>query len=200
MLRSFCFLGLATIGCGTQGPAMFDVTVDTSTVPAAALLYVYYATGSPSSTPIATPDILAGHAPAATTAMVWSALATSSAGVHTTTIGFGLWSPTGFGHPLYVGVIALGDTGIVAGAWSGRIDQPDDFMLQLPLDPTLVPEAWGRLTDSESCFRLHTGATTVFITRADDPDCDGLTGAQDTQPHAFCDPSATSGPAHDACL
>jgi hypothetical protein len=39
----------------------------------------------------------------------------------------------------------------------------------------------------------------VFVTRADDPDCDGLIGAQDTQPYAYCDPKATSGPAHDAC-
>jgi hypothetical protein len=179
---------------------MFDVTVDTSAVPTTVILDVYYATGSPSSTPIATPDILTGRAPATTTAMVWSVLATGSAGVHTTTIGLGLRSSTGFDHPMYIGVIALSNTGVAAGAWSGPIDQPENSTLQLSLDPTLVPEAWGHLSDSASCFRLQAGTTTVFITRTDDPDCDGLTGAQDMQPYAFCDPTATSGPAYDACL
>ena len=191
---------LAMIGCATHGPVMLDVTVDTSAAPAAALLDVYYASGPSSSTPIATPDVLAGTAPAATNATVWAGQLMGSAGVHTPTLGFGLRSSMGFDDPMYVGVVALGHAGVAAGAWSGPIDLSADSSLELALDPTLLPETWGRLTDSVPCFRLSTGATTVFITRAEDPDCDGLTGAQDTQPYAFCDPAATSGPAHDACL
>jgi len=201
MPRVFVVLGLVMVGCGTQGPAMFDVTVDTSAAPAAVLVSVYYASGPPSSTPIATADILAGKAPAATTAMVWSGQLMGAAGVHRTTLGFGLRSSTGIDGPMYVGVTALGETGIAAGAWSGPIDHPEDVSLRLALDPALLPEAWGTLSDTGArCFRLNTGAATVFITRAEDPDCDGLTGAQDPQPYTFCDPTATSGPAHDACL
>jgi hypothetical protein len=199
MSRVVVLQALVMISCGTQGPARFDVTVDTSAAPAAAIVYVYYASGPSSSTPIATPDILAGNAPAAVTATVWSGLPMGSAGVHGTTLGFGLRTSTGFDHPMYVGVVALSQTGIVAGAWSGPLDHPEDSSLLLELDPALLPEAWGRLSDGSPCFRLNTGTATVYITQAEDPDCDGLTGAQDTQPYAFCDPTAMSGPPRDAC-
>jgi hypothetical protein len=72
-------------------------------------------------------------------------------------------------------------------------------MVTLEVDPALVPETWGTKSEDGGCYRLNTGAAMVYITRADDPDCDGLTGAQDKQPYAYCDPSATTGPAHDAC-
>jgi hypothetical protein len=199
MSRVFVLLALVMIGCGTQGPTTFDVTIDTSAAPAAVFVYVYYASGPPSSTPVATPDILAGKAPAATPATLWSGRPMGSAGIHGTALGFGLRSSTEFDHPMYVGVVGLSLTGIAAGAWSGPLDDPNNFSLQLSLDPALLPEVWGELSDSFPCFRLRTDTATLFITQAQDPDCDGRTGAQDTQPFAFCDPAATSGPARDAC-
>jgi hypothetical protein len=50
-------------------------------------------------------------------------------------------------------------------------------------------------------MRLKTPAVTYFVmTRVDDTDCDGIADAEDSQPYAYCDPTAPSGPAHDACL
>ncbi|HEX3763451.1 MAG TPA: hypothetical protein VHW23_32370 [Kofleriaceae bacterium] len=189
-------MGLVMIGCGTQsGP--FRATIDASAAPNTALVEVYYASGEPGSMPIATPDILAGKVPAATVAMTWSGGFLVGPGYHDMPVGVG-GTATG---PLYIGVIGLGptETGISGGAWSGPIDDPGGAMVELKLDPTLVPEVWGTQAETGKCYRLNTGTTMVYITRPDDPDCDGLTGAQDKQPYAFCDPSATTGPAHDAC-
>jgi hypothetical protein len=174
---------------------MFLVTIDASAVPSTMFVFAYFANGAPGSMPIATPDILAGTAPPATTAMTWAGRSLS----------FGYHEPVmivpggELGHPMYFGAVGLSETGISSGAWSGPIDHPEDGMVELKLDPGLLPEQWGTRSEAGRCFRLNTGAAMVFVTRADDPDCDGLIGAQDTQPYAYCDPQATSGPAHDAC-
>ena len=201
MVRILVCLGFLLAGCGTSrsGPFTFRATVDASTAPGTRFVEVYYATGAPGSAPIATPDILAGTAPAATTAMTWSGQFLVGPAYHGVPVGFGVGSSTGVDLPLYVGVIGLGDAGVTGGAWSGPIDDPNGTMPDLKVDPGLIPEVWGTQSETGGCFRLNTGAVTVYITRADDPDCDGLTGAQDKQPDAYCDPAATTGPARDAC-
>src|SRR5678816_3637164 len=90
MLRMFVFLGLAVMGCGTQrsGPIRFDISIDTSAAPTAVFVAAYYAFGTPSSMPIATPNILAGTAPPAGTAMTWSGRELAEAGIHGQPIGF----------------------------------------------------------------------------------------------------------------
>ncbi len=176
---------------------MFLATIDASAAPSTVFVEAYFASGAPGSMPIATPDILAGTAPPATTAMTWAGRASVQAGYHGQPVGAFLEGAPG--HPMYVGVIGLSETGISGGAWSGPIDDSKDDMVELKLDPALLPEVWGTQSETGKCFRLNTGAATVFLTRADDPDCDGLTGAQDTQPYAYCDPKAASGPARDAC-
>jgi hypothetical protein len=198
MSRVFLFLGLVTMGCGTQAESVNpQVTIDASAAPSTVLVEAYVATGTPGAMPIATPDILAGRAAPATTAMVWFGRFAIGPGYHGQPVVVRTGATTD--RPVYVGVIGLGGTGVSGGAWSGPIDHPEDGV-ELKLDPALLPEGWGTQSESGECFRLNTGATTVFITRADDPDCDGLTGAQDRQPYAYCDPTATSGPARDACL
>jgi hypothetical protein len=197
MIRVLSAAGLVMMGCGAQSAqsGSFRATIDASAAPDTRFVEVYYANGEPGSTPIATPDILAGTSSLATTAMVWSGQFLVGPGYHGPV---GVGGPSGDG-PLYLGVIGLGGTGITGGAWSGPIAQPDGAMVELHLDPALVPEVWGTPAETGQCYRLNTGAATVYITRGDDPDCDGLIGSQDRQPHAYCDPSATSGPAHDAC-
>lgn len=82
----------------------------------------------------------------------------------------------------------------------GPIEDVENAEIDLALDAALVPELWGTRSETGKCFRLRVGTTTMFITRADDADCDGRLDAQDSQPFAYCDPAAVSGPAHDACL
>ena len=178
---------------------MLHATIDAAAAPSTVLVDTYFAIGAPGSMPIATPNILAGTAPPATTAMTWAGFTWVGAGYHGQSVGVGIQGTTSIGHPVYLGVIGFSETGISGGAWSGPIDHPEDAMVELKLDPALLPEVWGMQSETGRCFRLNTGAATVFITHADDPDCDGLIGAQDTQPYAYCDPNATSGPAHDAC-
>lgn len=196
MMRVLFCVALAMTGCGTQSGA-FRATVDASAAPDTRFIQVYYAIGEPGSMPIATPEILAGKAPAATTAMTWSGHFLLGPGYHGVPIV--LQGPADGDGPLYVGVIGLSDTGVSGGAWSGPIEDAVGAMTKLDVDPSLVPEVWGTPSEDGGCYRLNTGAAMVYITRPDDPDCDGLTGAQDKQPYAFCDPTATSGPAHDAC-
>lgn len=191
-------LGLVTIGCGAPARTMFRATIDASAAPSTVEVETYFAIGSPGSMPVATPDILAGTAPPATAAMTWTGFAMVGAGVHGEPVVVGLEGGAGIDGPLYVGALGLGEAGI-SGAWSGPIEDPEQAMVTLRLDPGLQPEVWGTPSGTGQCFRLNIGAATVFIEHGNDPDCDGLTGAEDTQPYAYCDPTATSGPARDAC-
>jgi hypothetical protein len=63
---------------------------------------------------------------------------------------------------------------------------------------TVVPatvEVW-----SHGCVRLVLATESRYVVTVGDYDCDGQFGAADCKPTTYCDPSATSGPAHDACV
>src|SRR5882724_8141527 len=106
MVRILVYLGLLLVGCGTSrsGPFTFRATVDAAAAPGTRFVEVYYATGAPGSAAIATPDILAGTAPAAATAMTWSGQFLVGPAYHGVPVGFGVGSSTGVDLPLYVGV------------------------------------------------------------------------------------------------
>jgi hypothetical protein len=190
---------LAMIGCASEpsGTTFLHVSVDHSRVPGTLHVSIYFGGGATSATSIATPEILAGQAQPAAHAMSLPGHAIVQFGRDAFDGGV---RSAKFDHPMYVAVAAIDDALGISGGWSGPIEHPEDASITITLDPALQPELWGTQSDGGDCVRLDTGSTTVFLNRAEDPDCDGLTGAQDTQPYTFCDPTATSGPARNACL
>jgi len=69
-----------------------------------------------------------------------------------------------------------------------------DSVARVALAPATV-EVWGH-----GCVRFVTPSETHYVVTVGDYDCDGQFGAADCKPTTYCDPSATSGPAHDACV
>jgi hypothetical protein len=201
-LRVLALVGLAMIGCEGQDDDPIEGSfVDISIDPGPGgfdHLELYYGSGSPDSKPIATPAILSGTEPpaAAVTSYVGGSLLRID---HGGSYHYRLWDLR-FAHPVYIGVAAIGGNGAKAGGSSGPIEHPENSAIRITLDPALRPELWGTPTASGQCFRLKTGSSTFFVLRGSDPDCDGITGSQDSQPYAFCDPAATSQAGRDACL
>ena len=189
---------LAISGCAdpSSEATFLTISIDHSQVPGDLHVSSYFGGGTTGSKPIATPEILAGHVQLAEHAMSWAGRPIVEFARNAFGVGAGSLH---FDHPTYVGVAAIDSAGKIIGGWSGPIEKPENATISITLDPALQPEQWGTQREGGSCYRLDTGSITVYLTDADDPDCDGLTGAQDNQPYAFCDPAATSGPAHDAC-
>ena len=67
------------------------------------------------------------------------------------------------------------------------------------LEVTLVEDPSVEMWRSD-CVRRIVGAQTRYVVSIGDYDCDGLYGAADCKPTTYCDPDATAGPAHDACV
>jgi len=67
------------------------------------------------------------------------------------------------------------------------------------LDVSLVAypnaEEWG-----SGCLRLEASGVTRYVVRLGDYDCDGMYGTDDCKPTTYCDKTATSGAAYEACL
>lgn len=191
-------LSVAVVGCSSNSsPSMIHVAVAHDAVPDAVFVSAFYGTGTASTTLVLTPQLLAGAASSASTAMRWTGHTIVETARDAFGFGVGVGASAGVDDPVYVGVAAFGATGaLVAGGWSGPID---DAEAVITLDPALQPELWGARDGGGTCFRLDTGSTMVFLTRGDDKDCDGLADANDPQPYEFCDPTATSGPPQQEC-
>ena len=67
----------------------------------------------------------------------------------------------------------------------------------------LAVEMWGRDDGTAAqplCARVELADSSAYFVRYDDADCDGIPDHFDCKPDTYCDPAATSGPAHDACI
>jgi hypothetical protein len=79
--------------------------------------------------------------------------------------------------------------------------------IPVALDDSLVSEFFGTPftwdnydpTEFQPCVRVSGPASTRYFVASDDFDCDAIPNETDCKPSTYCDPSATSGPAYDAC-
>lgn len=70
-----------------------------------------------------------------------------------------------------------------------------DAYVEVSLAASPGVEVWGG-----GCLRIETSQRTQYVVHLGDYDCDGLYGLDDCKPTTYCDKTATSGPAHEACL
>ncbi len=97
----------------------------------------------------------------------------------------------------YGAVIGLhGGVPVAAGELHGGIAPSNeaDSHVTVAVQPTTA-EVWG-----DGCMRLVAGAETHYVVLLGDYDCDGIFSPDDCKPTTYCDRTATSGPAHDACV
>ncbi len=209
-MRSLLLLALVT-GClpdeHDPGDYSLTLTVDTSAAGTIDRLEVLggataISVGGELPTAPITPQMLAsGEAPPASARIVGG-------------------GPVGFATPVWladhsgatlvssdVGYDVLGTYGVVVGYRGGVAVAAGELPagqvvpssvaasdVTVALAPATV-EVW-----SHSCVRLVLASETHYVVTLGDYDCDGLFGSADCKPTTYCDPSATTGPAHDACV
>ncbi len=96
---------------------------------------------------------------------------------------------------------------MMIGADQLPADNGASTTIAVPLDGSLVGELFGAPftwdnydpTEFQPCVRLSGPASTHYFVSSDDFDCDTIPNETDCKPSTYCDPSATSGPAYDAC-